>query len=89
MAGGVDPLQHVVRGRIPRVLGLAIARSYPETGVVNESAVHWDMICDVRPGRRLSADGETIMENGIFRWPFEPGPRTRGPRPTEDLHAAP
>jgi aminopeptidase len=39
---------------------LAIGRSYPETGGQNESALHWDMICDLRAGGRLSADGETI-----------------------------
>ncbi len=39
---------------------LALGRSYPETGGVNRSAVHWDLICDLRDGGRLSADGEVI-----------------------------
>jgi aminopeptidase len=39
---------------------LALGRSYPETGGVNRSAVHWDLICDLRDGGRLSADGERI-----------------------------
>jgi aminopeptidase len=39
---------------------LALGRSYPETGGVNQSAVHWDLICDLRGGGRLSADGEVI-----------------------------
>jgi aminopeptidase len=39
---------------------LALGRSYPETGGVNASALHWDLICDLRAGGRLSADGETI-----------------------------
>jgi aminopeptidase len=39
---------------------LAVGRSYPETGGQNESALHWDMICDLRAGGRLSADGETL-----------------------------
>src|SRR5215208_3617937 len=43
---------------------LAIGRSYPETGGTNESAVHWDMICDLRNGGRLTADGEPIVEDG-------------------------
>jgi len=46
---------------------LAVGRSYPETGGTNESAVHWDMICDLRGGGRLSADGEAIQEDGVFR----------------------
>jgi aminopeptidase len=40
---------------------LALGRSYPETGGQNASAVHWDLICDLRAGGRLSADGETIV----------------------------
>jgi aminopeptidase len=43
---------------------LAVGRSYPEAGGVNESAVHWDMICDLRAGGRLSADGEPIVQDG-------------------------
>jgi aminopeptidase len=39
---------------------LALGRSYPETGGINESAVHWDMICDLRDGGRLTADGEPL-----------------------------
>jgi aminopeptidase len=39
---------------------LALGRSYPETGGRNESALHWDLICDLRGEGRLSADGETI-----------------------------
>ena len=43
---------------------LALGRSYPETGGTNDSALHWDLICDLRDGGRLSADGEPIVENG-------------------------
>jgi aminopeptidase len=39
---------------------LALGRSYPETGGRNESALHWDLICDLRDGGRLSVDGEAI-----------------------------
>ena len=39
---------------------LALGRSYPETGGRNESALHWDLICDLRAGGRLTADGETV-----------------------------
>jgi aminopeptidase len=28
--------------------------------------VHWDMICDLRAGGRLTADGEVIQEDGRF-----------------------
>ena len=39
---------------------LALGRSYPETGGANASALHWDLICDLREGGRLTADGETV-----------------------------
>ncbi|HEU4658294.1 MAG TPA: aminopeptidase [Capillimicrobium sp.] len=45
---------------------LALGRSYPETGGRNESALHWDLIRDLRRGGRLSADGEVIQEGGRF-----------------------
>jgi aminopeptidase len=60
--------------KIGGTVHVALGRSYPETGGKNVSALHWDLICDLRPGGRLSADGETIMEDGTFRWPFEPRP---------------
>ena len=51
--------------KIGGTVHLAVGESYPETGGVNESAVHWDMICDLRAGGRLSADGETIQQDGV------------------------
>jgi aminopeptidase len=46
---------------------LALGRSYPETGGTNESAIHWDMICDLRAGGRLTADGEPVVVDGAVR----------------------
>jgi aminopeptidase len=45
---------------------LALGRSYPETGGTNESAVHWDLVCDLRSEGRLTADGETVLRDGRF-----------------------
>jgi aminopeptidase len=53
--------------KIGGTVHLALGNSYPETGGTNESAVHWDMICDLRAGGRLSADGEVLLEDGRFR----------------------
>ena len=39
---------------------LALGRSYPETGGRNESALHWDLICDLRAGGRITVDGEPL-----------------------------
>lgn len=44
----------------------ALGRSYPETGGINESALHWDLICDLRQGGKLYADGEVLQEDGRF-----------------------
>jgi aminopeptidase len=46
---------------------LALGRSYPETGGINDSALHWDLICDLRDGGRLSADGEPIVQDGAVQ----------------------
>jgi aminopeptidase len=45
---------------------LAVGASYPETGGVNDSAVHWDMICDLRNGGSITVDGQNLQENGQF-----------------------
>jgi aminopeptidase len=45
---------------------LALGRSYPETGGTNVSALHWDLICDLRQGGRLSADGEPLDVDGAL-----------------------
>lgn len=52
--------------KIGGTVHLALGRSYPETGGKNESAVHWDLICDLRRGGRISADGETVQQDGKF-----------------------
>lgn len=45
---------------------MAIGKSIPGTGGVNESAVHWDMVCDLRQDSRIYADDELLYENGDF-----------------------
>jgi aminopeptidase len=45
--------------KIAGTVHLALGRSYPETGGSNESALHWDLICDLRAGR-LTVDGEEL-----------------------------
>ena len=47
--------------KIGGTVHLALGRSYPETGGTNASALHWDLICDLRDGGRLTADGEPIQ----------------------------
>jgi len=52
--------------KIGGTVHLALGRSYPETGGTNDSVVHWDMICDLRQGGRVSADGVTFLADGRF-----------------------
>jgi aminopeptidase len=52
--------------KIGGTVHLAVGRSYPETGGVNESAIHWDMICDLRRGGRIEVDGKTLQHDGRF-----------------------
>jgi aminopeptidase len=46
--------------KIAGTVHLALGRSYPETGGKNSSALHWDLICDLRGGGQLIADGEPL-----------------------------
>ena len=52
--------------KIGGTVHLALGRSYPETGGKNASALHWDLIRDLRGGGRLTADGELVQEGGRF-----------------------
>ena len=45
---------------------LALGAGYPETGSLNESAIHWDMICDLRNGGEIRVDGDTLFKDGKF-----------------------
>ena len=50
--------------KIAGTVHLALGRSYPETGGTNQSALHWDLICDLRRGGCLSVDGEPLVVDG-------------------------
>jgi aminopeptidase len=43
---------------------LALGRSFPSLGGENVSAIHWDLICDLREGGRIDADGEPLLRDG-------------------------
>lgn len=53
---------------------IALGAAYPETGGKNESALHWDVVGDLRQGGRIEVDGQTISENGRFLDPTWPQP---------------
>jgi aminopeptidase len=48
---------------------LAVGASIPSTGGQVRSALHWDMVCDLRRGGTIIADGETILQDGQWTIP--------------------
>jgi aminopeptidase len=52
--------------KIGGTVHMAIGMSYPETGGSNASAVHWDMVCDLRQGGALVVDGVELQRDGSF-----------------------
>jgi len=52
--------------KIGGTVHMAVGASYPESGGSNESAVHTDLVCDLRLGGKLEVDGEVMQEDGKF-----------------------
>ncbi len=52
----------------------AVGAGYPESGSSNESGLHWDMVCDLRSGGSIFADGEEFHRDGKFLRAGWPGP---------------
>ncbi len=50
--------------KIGGTVHLALGQSYPETGGLNASALHWDLIVDTRTRGRILADDRVVMEDG-------------------------
>jgi aminopeptidase len=52
--------------KIGGTVHMAIGASYPESGGTNDSAVHWDMVLDLRQGGSIVVDGEELQRDGKF-----------------------
>ena len=52
--------------KIGGTVHMAIGMSYPETGGSNDSAVHWDMVLDLRQGGSIVVDGVELQRDGRF-----------------------
>ena len=52
--------------KIGGTIHLALGEAYPESGGINKSAIHWDIVAEMKNGSRVLADGRTIYENGQF-----------------------
>ena len=44
---------------------MALGAGYPESGSLNRSAIHWDMVCDLSRGE-IQVDGEVFYKEGKF-----------------------
>ncbi len=53
--------------KIGGTIHLALGRAYPEGGGINKSAVHWDMVKDLRKGGKIYLDGKLVQEEGEFK----------------------
>jgi aminopeptidase len=53
--------------KMGKTMHVAVGASYPDTGGRNDSAVHWDMICDMRSGAEIIVDGELFYKDGEFQ----------------------
>jgi aminopeptidase len=52
--------------KIDGTVHLAVGNSYTFNGGANESAIHWDIVKDLRPGGSLYADGRLVQQNGSW-----------------------
>jgi len=52
--------------KIGGTVHLALGASYPESGGQVQSALHWDLVCDLRTGSEVYADGEVVYRDGRF-----------------------
>jgi aminopeptidase len=45
---------------------IAVGSGIPIAGGRNESAVHWDLVKDLRNGGQIFCDGEVVQESGAW-----------------------
>jgi aminopeptidase len=50
--------------KIGGTIHIALGRAYPKEGGTNQSAIHWDIIKDMRQEGQVYLDGELIFEKG-------------------------
>ncbi len=50
--------------KIGGTIHLALGAGYPESGSKNKSAIHWDMVCDLRKGGEVRVDGTLFLKDG-------------------------
>jgi aminopeptidase len=63
----VEPTGHeLLDEKIGGTVHLGLGASYAESGGTNRSALHWDLVCDLRHGGSITVDGIEIQRDGRF-----------------------
>ena len=52
--------------KIGGTMHVALGSAFEELGGLNESALHWDLVCDLRAEGEVYADGELVWRAGRF-----------------------
>ena len=70
--GTNDQIQRFTRNmlfdeKIGGTIHLALGNGYLESGSENKSAIHWDMLCDMREGGQILVDGKLFYDSGAFK----------------------
>src|SRR5262249_27349445 len=53
--------------KIDGTVHLAVGNGIPDAGGVNQSAVHWDIVKDLRHGGRIELDGRVVQQDGAWQ----------------------
>lgn len=53
--------------KIGGTIHMAVGYGFLEVGSQNVSAIHWDMICDMRDGGQIHVDGDLFYDSGEFK----------------------
>ncbi len=59
-------LEVLLDEKIGGTVHMAVGKAYPESGGVNDSAVHTDLVCDLRQGGKIEVDGQDFQVDGKF-----------------------
>jgi aminopeptidase len=65
--GITQPMRNILFDeKMAGTVHLALGRSYSHIGGQNVSALHWDLIKDLRRDGRIELDGQVVQENGAW-----------------------
>jgi len=53
--------------KIGGTIHLAFGMAYKECGATNKSALHWDIVKDLRKGGKIIVDGKVVQQNGKWK----------------------